>query len=590
MRLKSFTELKRNLKSAPPGRGVRLALLGDGTNEFLGQALRGDAIGTGFDYDLYLAAFDQVESEILDPASGLYGADPELVVVAHTTARLLERFYFVPAGERARFAERYVASVEELAARLASRSAARLLWCTLPEWDDGVFGSYASRVPTSFLYQLRSLNLGLMAASQRAGNLYIADVARLQAERGRRGLFDPRTWHLARMPFAVEALPAVARCINAVVRALRGAIVKCVVLDLDGTLWGGLVGEDGVGGIEMGPTATGQAYRDLQFWLRELRGRGVLLAVCSANDEEVARQAFRAHPDAVLRLEDFAVFVANWEPKAGNLRFIQSVLEVGFDSMVFLDDSPFEREMVRNQLPGVLVPELPEDASERLDYLRALDLFETASVSAADAERTGQYQAEAERRRQQETTLNLAAFLEGLDLRAACAPVDALSASRVAQLTQRTNQFNLRGVRYTEDEMRGLVASSRHLTLGSRLRDRLGDYGLVSAVVLRRDDDGLFVDTWVMSCRALRRGVEEHVLNEMIGLARRAGCARLVGEYLPGPRNGLVKDLYSRLGFRAREDGCWVLELDGQEPLDTAVKPQNPREASTVCACRFAGE
>jgi FkbH-like protein len=298
----------------------------------------------------------------------------------------------------------------------------------------------------------------------------------------------------------------------------------------------------------------------------------IILAVCSKNDEDKAKEPFEKHPDMVLKLEDIAVFVANWENKADNIRKIQSILNIGLDSMVFLDDNPFERNLVRENLPEVCVPELPEDPAEYLEYLYGLNLFETASFSENDIERTKQYQVEAQRVVDLESFTNVEDFLKSMDMVSDVQEFNHFSKPRVSQLTQRSNQFNLRTVRYTEQEIDSLIASEKHHTISFTLEDKYGDNGLICVIVLEeKDKETLFIETWLMSCRVLKRGMEDFTLKTIADLAKKQGYTYLIGEYIPTSKNQMVKDHYENLGFINKNDK-WILNVNDYQPKEIYIK------------------
>ena len=316
--------------------------------------------------------------------------------------------------------------------------------------------------------------------------------------------------------------------------------------------------------------------------LKQLRDRGIVLAVCSKNDEANAREPFLKHPDMVLRLEDIAVFAANWEDKASNIRRIKSIIDIDYGAMVFLDDNPAERALVRESFPTMTVPELPEDPSEYVSYLAGLNLFETASYMAQDAQRTGEYQVEAKRHAEREKFVDLGDFLRSLEMRALVRPFLPFNFPRVAQLTQRSNQFNLRAVRYTEKQVESLANSATHVTLAFELKDRFGDNGLISVVILEIQDGALFIDTWLMSCRVLGRGVEQLVLNTIVEKARGLGVRRVRGEYLPTAKNGMVKDHYAKLGFSREHDNVWVLDVSNYVDVPVHIEKSEVEEVASV--------
>lgn len=557
--MKSFTELRKNLKKDRSRlKAVKLAVLGDSATQLLVQAVQGYGYEIGYNFEILEADYDQIDSQIFNAGSELYRFKPEFVVVFHSVWKLLAEFWRLDNEGKAHFANSHLEHVAALYGTISSRLQGRVVCLNYPEIDDAVFGNYANKTELSFLYQLRRINLGLMDLARKSDNMFIADLAWQQGLYGAGALTDRKVLFNTDIVFSLDFLPAAAKNLADVITAILGDIKKCVILDLDNTLWGGVIGDDGWENIQIGDLGTGKIFTELQSWLKQLKERGIILAVCSKNDEDAAREPFLKHPDMVLRLEDIAVFVANWENKADNINYIQSVLNIGFDSMVFLDDSPFEREMVRTRIPGITVPELPEDPAEYLPCLRALNLFETASFTADDGQRTAQYRQEAQRAVVKRKSASEDDFLSALAMRCVVRPFDRFSAPRVAQLTQRSNQFNLRTVRYTAEDIGRIARDDAFVTLSFSLEDRFGDYGLISAVILEKRFPALFIDTWIMSCRVLARGVECLVLNEIVRSAQQYNFRAIVGEYLPTAKNKIVKDLYRDLGFCA-EGSFWRL-------------------------------
>jgi len=450
---------------------------------------------------------------------------------------------------------------------------AKVLFNNFPEINDGVFGHFAGKEKKSFLFQLRKLNLQLLEWAQDEPAIFICDFESLQSEIGRANVFDPKLYVNADMVYSIEFLSHLAKAVTDIVSSILGSVRKCVILDLDNTLWGGIIGDDGMEGIQVGALGLGKAFSDLQHWLKELKNRGILLAVCSKNTKEIAEEPFLLHPDMVLKMEDIAIFVANWENKVDNIRHIQSVLNIGFDSMVFLDDNKFEREMVKGAIPELTIPDLPEDPAEYLSYIQRLNLFETVSFTEEDEDRTRLYQEEAGRVSFEKSFRNEAEFLESLEMVAQVKSVDPFSAPRVAQLTQRSNQFNLRTVRYTEGEILDIIQSSEYFTLSFSLEDKFGKHGLISAVILKRlDDEHLFIDTWIMSCRVLKRGMEQFALNCVVDIARKNKFTKVLGDYIPTRKNGLVKEHYPNLGFAQVSGEKWELPTADFQIKKTYIK------------------
>lgn len=559
-----FQTLKRQTRSIDGGAfpKVRVALLGNHATQFLGKALGYWGLLNRTDCILYEGEYDQVDVEIIDPGSGLYAFEPEFVVLSISSLKLQDKFYALDGVSRSRFAEDYAGHLRELVDLLSSRSGCRIILNNLEQLNDHVYGNLFSKVETSFPHQLYRLNDHLVRMSLERPALYLFDLNGLVQRQGSLHVRDWSQYVHADIHYALDFQATLAEGWMRFIQAFRGHIHKCLVLDLDNTLWGGVIGDDGLQGIEIGSLGIGKAFTGFQKWVKALKERGIILAVCSKNTESVAKTPFESHPDMVLRLDDIAVFMANWENKADNIRAIQEVLNIGFDSMVFVDDNPAERDMVRQNLPQVCVPELPGDPALYTDYLKGLELFETATHADGDKERTLQYRQEAERKKMQFSMTNMEDYLKSLDMTIRITPFDPMDLPRIAQLSQRSNQFNLRTVRYSEHTLASLAEQPGYHTVSVKLRDKFGDYGLISVLVLKQEAAGaLFIDTWLMSCRVLKRGVESAVLNYCATLASREGYTALVGEYIPTEKNALVKDHYAQLSF-VPKDGFWYLDLE----------------------------
>ena len=574
----TFGQLRKNAKrdyAAFPL--VRLALLGDSPTQFFASALRGYAYEASLDLDVFEADFDQVDRQILDPSSELHERSSQYVVVFEAVPKLYATFARQEPSRRAGFARNYIERVRGLVEQLASRKC-HVIWCNFAGPASDVFGNFANKTEFSFTYQLRLINVELMRLAAEAKSMSICDISAIQNEMGRARMFSPTTYVTTGVVFELEAWVPIAKSVIDIVATLCGRVRKALILDLDNTVWGGVIGDDGVEGIQIGTLGGGRAFTDLQTWAKQLKERGVVLAVCSKNTESMAKEPFETHPEMVLRLEDIAVFVANWENKVDNIRYIQSVLNIGFDSMVFLDDNPVERGMVRSGIPELIVPELPSDPADYVPFLGALNLFETATFSEEDALRTQQYREDAGRVAFQKTFANEGEYLASLDMVSEVSGFTAFNTPRVAQLSQRSNQFNLRTVRYTDRDIEEIARDPRQTGLAFTLDDRFGAHGLICVVILKWEPLGAaFIDTWLMSCRVLKRGMEQFVLNAVVDFARAHGCSELVGEYVATPKNALVKDHYRHLGF-APAGERWVLPLGSFVPARVHIRNKDDND------------
>ncbi|MCC6370774.1 MAG: HAD family hydrolase [Bacteroidia bacterium] len=564
--------MKKNLKKDFTGlKKIKVALLGDSATQFLNQALRACAYEQGFEFEIYEADYNQVSRQLLDLSSDLYQFAPEFVIVFESTQKLQHKFNSLQKSERLQLSELKTEEVKNYYHTLNRQLKAKLIYFNFSEPMDGQFGNYSNKTSFSFLYQVRKLNLELMNLSQECKNLFILDYQALSAHLGRQMAFDAKMFYGASMNLSIDGLPLVAKNCCDIISAINGKFKKCLILDLDNTMWGGIIGDDGIENIEVGDLGNGKAFSDLQQWARQLKQRGIILAVCSKNDEQTAKEPFLKHPEMVLRLDDIAVFVANWNNKADNIRYIQSILNIGFDAMVFLDDNPFERNLVRTNLPEVEVPELPEDPSMYLEYLSALNLFETASYSEEDELRNKHYQQEAGRVIAQKNFTNEDDFLKSLGMTSKVEPVNKFNLPRVAQLSQRSNQFNLRTVRYTEEDVLQISQSENYFTLTFDLKDKFGDNGLICVVVLKKEVSALFIETWLMSCRVLKRGMENFTLNTIVEVAKKNNFKKIQGEYLATSKNGMVKEHYARLGF-SEAGQLWELNIENYQTKKSFIQ------------------
>jgi FkbH-like protein len=563
MIIKTLKELKKNLKKDKSSFPViKVALLGDNPTQFLSIALKGIGIDNKYNIEIFEADYNQVERQFLDTSSELYSFCADYVVVCQCTHKLLSYYNNKSVDTQSQVSNERIEFVKLMCNSLKSK----LIYFNYPEIDDNVFGSYANNVESSFTYQVRKLNYELMNLSCKYPNLFICDIAALQNKLGRDIMFNPSVYVSTEMVYSIEAIPYVAVRTMDIILASEGKFNKCLILDLDNTMWGGVIGDDGLENIQIGyDIGIGKAFSELQEWARKLKNRGVILAVCSKNTENIAKEPFEKHPEMILRLDDISVFVANWDNKADNIRHIQSVLNIGFDSMVFLDDNPFERNIVRENIPSVIVPELPNDPSEYLEYLYSLNLFETVSYSHADADRTKQYQIEAQRVTLQKSFTNEAEFLESMNMISEVKPFEKFNFPRIAQLTQRSNQFNLRTIRYTESEIENISLDvNNYLGLSFTLSDKFGENGLISVILLEKHDTKtLFINTWLLSCRVLKRGMENFTLNTIVNYAQENGFKKIIGEYIPTPKNKMVESHYQELGFLpVNSDGHSLYELE----------------------------
>jgi FkbH-like protein len=562
---------------APP---IRLAVLASSTVDHLLPAIRAGGLRRDLWIETHTPDYGQYTQALMDPASPLHAFRPTAVLFALDAHHLLAGIE--PGGDAADAERRIDQIAEDLAAQWTrARQAFRcqVIQQTLLPVFEPLFGSNEHRLPGSRYWAVQQLNATLRKLADADG----VDILALDAVAASDGLaawHDPALWHRAKQEVHPSAAPGYGDLVARLLAAALGRSSKALVLDLDNTLWGGVIGDDGLAGIKLGQgSAAGEAYLAFQHYARDLGRRGVILAVCSKNDEANALEPFTSHPEMVLKREDIACFVANWTDKAANIREIAAMLNIGLDSLVFADDNPAERAIVRRELPMVAVPELPEDPTLWPSTLAAAGYFESLRLTKEDLERSGQYQANLRRSSMMASATDLEGYLRSLEMRAIWSRFDRVGQARTVQLINKTNQFNLTTRRVTDEEVAALIEDERALTLQIRLTDTFGDNGII-AIVIGNFEPGtrdIRIDTWLMSCRVLGRRMEEETLNLVARQARALGARRLIGVYRPTAKNGMVRDHYRKLGFApsdTQHDGDtteWVLALDDWTELPTAI-------------------
>jgi FkbH-like protein len=549
---------------------VRLALIGSSTLAHLVPSIRVAALRRGFRMEIFEGHYGMYHQELADATSDLYAFKPDVVLLALDAHHVAGGSSASAAGTLSLMQSCWRLAKEQLGATVIQQT-------ILPIFPT-LLGNNEQHMTSSPAAIIAAINHGLRSAAKEAG-VHLLAVDTLAETYGTRAMYDPALWHRSKQEIHLTAAPLWGDHVGRLVAALRGLSYKCLVLDLDNTLWGGVIGDDGLEGILLGQGhAVGEAFIAFQQYAAKLAERGIILAVCSKNDDVNARSAFERHPEMVLRLKNIACFVANWQDKASNLRMIAKTLNIGLDSLVFADDNPFERNLVRQELPSVAVPEMSEDPALYVDTIADAGYFEGLTLTAEDRERSEQYQANAERERLRETVTDMASYLGGLEMQLVWAPFDSVGLGRISQLINKSNQFNLTTRRYTQDEVAETMTDPSCLHLQLRLLDRFGDNGMIAVIIGRVAENGILeLDTWLMSCRVLGRQVEEATLNLIVERAKEMGMRRLTGFYLPSAKNGMVKEHYGKLGFTlidTAEDGgtVWSLELDEYQPKPTYIQ------------------
>lgn len=557
---------------------IRIAIIGGYSLTPLKDLIEQLLFAHGYRAALWTGDYDNYVAEILDSDGALYGFAPEVVFVLPSGTRAAYPGGAFDDGDaQSAHVDQTVEDLLSLCRSIRSFSRADVVLANflLPARHD--LGALRTRSLTNEWSFKKAVNLRLGLRAPEF--VHICDLEFLGHRIGGLTATDDRARFESKQIGSSELLVAIAHEFAQNVNQLRRAPKKLLVVDLDNTLWGGVIGDDGLDGIEIGDTSPrGEAFKAFQHSLKVLQQRGVLLAVCSKNDDATARAPFLAHPEMVLRLEHFAAFKASWQPKSEAIREIADELNLGLDSIVFVDDNPAEIAIVNQFVPDVTTILLGPDAADYAGTISDCRLFEPRSLTKEDGLRTAQYAQERERRTLLGATTDMASYLTSLEMVAEIRPFSRVDVPRIAQLINKSNQFNLTTVRRSEGEVTLLLDDPDVATFTVRLRDRFGDHGLIAVVIARVVDTDLHIDTLLMSCRVLKRQVEDEVINEVVRLGLMRGCRRIVGRYVPTPKNGMVKDFYSEMGFAASASGAFHLDVS-RPATPTHIQIRRPDES-----------
>ena len=527
---------------------MKVLILANFATQFLRKAFLKVSNLEGCSIDFIDGEYDSVIQTLLS-INGSQKFDVALVI--HDSFNLENRFFSLDEFGRANFSANEINLISGAIKHALDNGVGKILISNLYRTGNQIHGSNAMVNPQSFDYQREVWNQGLYELVSEDSRLGLIDLDRSVANDGIKNCIDQKLRALADHPWTFKFTESFAIECILTLRIDEGFIHKCLILDLDDTLWGGVVADEGFTNIEIGKTGIGKIYRELQLYCRELKRRGIILCVCSKNSEENAKEPFRKNAEMILQENDFSVFVANWENKADNIKFIKDVLNIGYDSMVFLDDNPMERSIVEENIKGILVPNIPKDPELILPFLidQFLFLTNSKSVISSTKDRNKQYQIEAKRVKERKKTVSLDSFLSNLKMQCSVDKFNDNNLSRIVELFQRSNQFNLTTIRYKEEELKVLMTSSDFITWSFQLQDKFGNHGLVSLVIARYIGKKMVIESWVMSCRVLNRTLESFIFNIIRNHALDQGVDQIEGRYIPSKKNQIVANLYLELGF-----------------------------------------
>ena len=567
--LRKKGSIKRALLETDKFLNLNVAILGGSTTTEIKNILEIFLLDRGVRPTFYESEYNMYYEDSLFGSSDLEAFSPDIIYI-HVTNKNIRKF------------PEFSANIQEIEQLLGDEiSRYKEMWASLKRFDCMIIqnnfdyplnrslGNLDSYDVHGRSWFINRLNNEFSESARNISNLFINDINFLSAHFGIRHWFDPSLWHRAKYAVSMDAIPELALNITNIILAIKGLSKKCLILDLDNTCWGGVIGDDGIHGISIGQeNAIAESFTVFQHYVSELRDRGITLAVSSKNDLKNAEEGF-THPDSVLNLTDFTSFKANWDGKDVNIEAIAQDINIGLDSLVFIDDNPVEREIVRSQLPSVAVPNVGNDVIDFIDFIDRNGYFEPISLSKDDIKRNEYYKTNNLRSKEKATFNSYGEFLVSLEMKAEIFSFSEIYLDRIAQLTNKTNQFNLTTKRYSRPEIDNIAHDPVYIKIYGKLTDKFGDNGLISIIVGRLKNDTCFIDLWLMSCRVLKRDMESAMLDDLVRRCINLGVTKIQGNYYKTEKNAMVENLYSDFGFTLvttnKKDTTWILELSNYE-------------------------
>jgi len=546
------------------GKSIKLAILSSFTVNGLKEVLTVKCGEIKVSAEIYVAGYNQYRQELLDDNSNLYKFKPEIVYLLLDTRSILSELFFLPYQVNHQSRKKYISQqlkeIFSLVDGFTKKSDSKLVVTNLSLPTYSPLGIADEKVEFSLNDAVTYFNDGIKSRYLADDQVFVYDFNSFANRFGENNIFDPKMYYLGDIKISPDYLPYLVENFVSYVKVALSLNRKCIVLDLDNTLWGGIVGEDGFDGIQLSPQPPGNVYYEFQKYLLALFQKGIILAINSKNNEADAMKVIRDHPYMILRPDNFAAFRINWQDKVKNMEEIAQELNIGLDSLVYFDDDPINREMIKKYLPEVKVIDLPRDPSLYVRSLQSLNDFDTFQVTMEDQKRGKMYIDERQRREFQSEFSNLDDFLKSLNIKVTIKPGDSFTTPRISQLTLKTNQFNLTTRRYTEEDIKKFIGSDDHLVYSVQVEDKFGDQGIVGVIIINCEKEWQ-IDTFLLSCRVIGRNIEKVMLDFIINVAKKKQAKRIIGQYVATEKNKPCVGLYQDNGFQKNEDGLFVFDL-----------------------------
>lgn len=563
-KLSYYINKSKSLETKTFDKKIRVALLSSYTINGFEETLQVKLSENSIECKTYVGAYNQYNQEILNTDGKIYSFNPDLTFLILDTREILGRIFHLPYSiskeERKEIIDEKINEIFNLIHQFEMKTNSKLIVTNLQIPSFSPYGIYETKDHYGFHQMINDFNIKLSSKFYDNDSVYIFDFNGFVSKYGERNVFDPKQFLFGDIKVALDFIPLLVDEFMAYVFASLGLSKRCIVLDLDNTLWGGIVGEDGFDGIKLGSDPQGKAYVEFQKYLLSLNQRGILLAINSKNNPEDALKVISEHPDMVLRRENFACMKINWKDKVSNMKEISKDLNFGMENFVFFDDDPVNRELIKTNLPQVTTIDLPKDPSQYSIILQNLKLFDVLQITEEDSKRNQMYLEQQKRKEYEETITNMDNFLKQLDLQVSIKPADKFTIPRISQLTMKTNQFNLTTKRYQEEDIEKFSKDPNFFVGCARVVDKFGDNGITSVFIVDKQNSHEWIlDTFLLSCRVMGREIERAILHYIILKANEEGIEKIRARYIPTQKNKPIENLLPNCGFE-RDGESWIIK------------------------------
>ena len=573
--LSEYISLSKNIEDVNFDKKLKVAILSSFTLNGLSEILHVKCSELGIRYQSYVAGYNQYNQELLDTESQYYKFSPDVTFLLIDIRNFLgENFHFpydMSDDQRKSLVNEKINHLENIIKNFEKNLNTKLIIANfnIPSYSPN--GIIETKSNFGFHEMIEEINKSLRDISKKQNSVYVYDFNQFISKHGEKNVFDYRQFHLGDIQIALNFLPYFAYDLMGYIKPISGTNRKCIVLDLDNTLWGGIVGEDGFDGIELGHSANGKAFVDFQKELLSMWNQGIILAINSKNNLDDAMKVIKEHPNMILKEKNFASVKINWNDKAQNLKQISDEINIGLNSIVFFDDDKLNRERIKQEFPEVLTIELPDDPSQFLPILKDLNDFNVLQRTKEDVERGQMYAQQRERNEFEKSVSNLDDFLDQLDIQVKMKKSNEFLIPRISQLTLKTNQFNLTTKRYQEEEIRNFTNNGDFIVGCAQVIDKFGDNGITGVYIINKQDKLWHIDTFLLSCRIMGRGVEDGILSQILINAKKNGVEEIHANFIPTQKNKPAENFLSDSGFK-KEGDSWIYKLNNEIKLPKHLK------------------